>query len=698
MADLVTLKVKLSFGKFIVGEEVTSGNTLSIIRAINETENTISVDEPKAGTFDVGNIITGKQSLAVGVINNSTTTDILDVLSLFGEILPDDFSFADFVLNLPTPQDLREVFTLSEDNDGSTGDSKSSSTDDPTPAVVDNPSKAVDPSLTETRKNPLNPDAAPGEVAPDDRANTPVANEPVRDFKAQYPYNKVYRSESGHLIEVDDTPGHERLLDQHKSGTYTEMQEDGVYVKKVVTDNYTIVCGDDFVSVEGKAQIVVKGACQLRVGGFLTVTADAGINMSTKGDFRLKAKSINMESTGGSITAKSAKDTLFTSAEKFDVKSRAHHIDSAEITSMTVGGQFVLDAQKISQRSKSDMALSSDAATSISAKGNANIISEADVFLQSSGAANIKSSGATAISASSVEIDAPLNAKNTTNMKAGATNVVGQGAQAAGAGSAIALDTPVAAEESKGSGITFLADIESIFMACDDEPDQTAATIKHAIETGIITKEELDQAPESGGEKDDSPPTDSTGATNAGTTGTQSTGSRAPVMINPTITNIGTNPPDNLRLSTRFQLSHVSTHALATPCAVRGPRAEEYVRNLQLLAQNCLEKIKVKFPDMKVTSGFRNYVPAGGAKKSQHLVGQAVDMQFSCSPSQYFYIAQWIKDNCPYDQLLLEYKNTGTKLPWIHISYKQSGNRNQVKTFYNHKPHSNGLVNLRPNG
>ena len=37
---------------------------------------------------------------------------------------------------------------------------------------------------------------------------------------SQYPYNHVYESESGHIREVDDSPGHERLFTQHRSGTF----------------------------------------------------------------------------------------------------------------------------------------------------------------------------------------------------------------------------------------------------------------------------------------------------------------------------------------------------------------------------------------------------------------------------------------------------------------------------------------------
>jgi hypothetical protein len=35
--------------------------------------------------------------------------------------------------------------------------------------------------------------------------------------------------------------------------------------------------------------------------------------------------------------------------------------------------------------------------------------------------------------------------------------------------------------------------------------------------------------------------------------------------------------------------------------------------------------------------------------------------------------------------MLLEYKNTGSGNPWIHISLKESGNRAQLMTFHNHR-------------
>ena len=37
-------------------------------------------------------------------------------------------------------------------------------------------------------------------------------NQPTGDYNARYPFNNVYESESGHVMEYDDTPGAELSL------------------------------------------------------------------------------------------------------------------------------------------------------------------------------------------------------------------------------------------------------------------------------------------------------------------------------------------------------------------------------------------------------------------------------------------------------------------------------------------------------
>ena len=50
-----------------------------------------------------------------------------------------------------------------------------------------------------------------------------VVDEFPTAYNTEYPYNTTYTTKSGHAIELDDTPGHERIHVWHRSGCYEEI-------------------------------------------------------------------------------------------------------------------------------------------------------------------------------------------------------------------------------------------------------------------------------------------------------------------------------------------------------------------------------------------------------------------------------------------------------------------------------------------
>lgn len=106
--------------------------------------------------------------------------------------------------------------------------------------------------------------------------------------------------------------------------------------------------------------------------------------------------------------------------------------------------------------------------------------------------------------------------------------------------------------------------------------------------------------------------------------------------------------------------------------------------NLKAVAVNILEKVKAKYPNVIVTSGYREY---SSNSKSQHPLGMAVDIQVP--GGNYFEIAKTLAATLVFDQLILEYETdrrvNGAPVTWIHISFNQNGNRKQVFTMNNHK-------------
>lgn len=106
----------------------------------------------------------------------------------------------------------------------------------------------------------------------------PVAIEPSSAYNAKYPFNKVHQTESGHVIEIDDTPNFERMHTFHKSGTYTEIDSSGRRVNKIVGDDYEIVVKDKNVYIQGALTITAKGNItingDIKVNGSITATGD----------------------------------------------------------------------------------------------------------------------------------------------------------------------------------------------------------------------------------------------------------------------------------------------------------------------------------------------------------------------------------------------------------------------------------------
>lgn len=107
--------------------------------------------------------------------------------------------------------------------------------------------------------------------------------EPSSPYAAKYPFNKVLQSESGHVIEIDDTPNNERLHTYHRSGTYSEIGQDGTRVNRIVSDDFEIVQKNKTVFIQGNVSVTVKGNVKIDVDGAydLNVNGPISINGST---------------------------------------------------------------------------------------------------------------------------------------------------------------------------------------------------------------------------------------------------------------------------------------------------------------------------------------------------------------------------------------------------------------------------------
>jgi len=149
-------------------------------------------------------------------------------------------------------------------------------------------------------------------------------DEPKTPYNAQYPYNHVHESEAGHIREIDDTPGAERIHERHMSGTGYEIHPDGSKVTRVKQDNYTITTNDEFALIKGNSSTTVDGGIRVFVNadgattdGHYTIEVgnNANVNIQVnKGD-------VNVVTTQGDINLKSGKNIHMDAAQGIYMKS-----------------------------------------------------------------------------------------------------------------------------------------------------------------------------------------------------------------------------------------------------------------------------------------------------------------------------------------------------------------------------------------
>lgn len=102
----------------------------------------------------------------------------------------------------------------------------------------------------------------------------------------QYPYNHVVAStESGNLIECDDTPGRERIRIQHGKGyTFIEIHPNGDVVHKIYGIGYEIIANNKNVLISGDVNMTVEGDYNLHVKGDYNLQVDGNSNHMVEGD------------------------------------------------------------------------------------------------------------------------------------------------------------------------------------------------------------------------------------------------------------------------------------------------------------------------------------------------------------------------------------------------------------------------------
>jgi len=142
------------------------------------------------------------------------------------------------------------------------------------------------------------------------------------------------------------------------------------------------------------------------------------------------------------------------------------------------------------------------------------------------------------------------------------------------------------------------------------------------------------------------------------------------------------------KLSPHFTLRELCRSDTAVRMGIDNTPTEEYNRNLVVLCEEVLEKVRERFGPVRINSGYRSLAcnmavnPISNiiSKISQHCTGCAA--VFEVDGVANGTVAQWCIDNLPeWDQLILEFYVPGQpNSGWVHVSYVKGKNRKQVLT------------------
>ena len=182
-------------------------------------------------------------------------------------------------------------------------------------------------------------------------------SEPPPAYAAKYPFNRVIKS-GRHSIELDDSPGAERIMIHHDSGAYIQIDSKGTVTEKAAADRYEInigtkheSSGHSVVTVNGNAHVYVKGNKTEEIEGDYKLLVHGHAEFGVGGAMYLNA-SDQVQMRGGDIKieANAGIATLFAKKEiQFEARNQLNFVaKNIKSTALNTYDVFSTKAIKLS--------------------------------------------------------------------------------------------------------------------------------------------------------------------------------------------------------------------------------------------------------------------------------------------------------------------------------------------------------------
>ena len=156
-------------------------------------------------------------------------------------------------------------------------------------------------------------------------------------YKPSYPKNHVFSSESGHLLEFDDSSDHNRILLSHSSGSYFEYSNDGTLVSHVVSKMFEIVSSDKNSLIEGDSVETIDKGLKLKVNKSDASGNNYDIEIGSNSNFNIMVRSGSCNFNVNGNVNMFVNDDINMTCDNF-------RLDASNKVSITSGDKMLLDS------------------------------------------------------------------------------------------------------------------------------------------------------------------------------------------------------------------------------------------------------------------------------------------------------------------------------------------------------------------
>jgi hypothetical protein len=137
-----------------------------------------------------------------------------------------------------------------------------------------------------------------------------------------------------------------------------------------------------------------------------------------------------------------------------------------------------------------------------------------------------------------------------------------------------------------------------------------------------------------------------------------------------------------MQVSEHFTLEELTKSQTGDRRGIDNVPGSDAVDCLKVLCARVLEPVRAHYGPVFINSGYRGQAlnkAVGGASASQHCLGQAADIEVPGVANGD--LATWVVANLDFDQAILEcYRKGQPNSGWVHVSYKNAGNRKTTLT------------------